>query len=393
MKLTIDPSLTYAVALEGGGARGAWQVGVWKALEEAGIKYTAVSGTSVGALNGAFMAMRRLEEAERLWTEVNYSKVMKVNDDDMRKIMQGHVLDVEFDRVFKNAYSVIRDKGFDITPLREMLRNVVDEKAVRESDVRYFIITYCITDRESLELEASKLPEGTISDMMLASAYLPIFKHIPLGGKYYADGAVKDTIPIHVLTENSYRNILAIRLRYIGVERKFRLPKDTHITTFEPSTNLGNILEFEGEHASDLIRLGYYDAKRVLYGLVGHRYYVERTMKEIDAYVALSRMVEQYCKARKKDYSLRSLHENYIPRLAQQVSPFGDYYDVYLAFLERCAEKLSLELFKLRTDRELAEEVREAALKTRRTGLLKYFLEDEEKAPPLPAGRKEKDPK
>ena len=39
MELKVDTSKTYAIALEGGGARGAYQVGAWKALSEAGIKY------------------------------------------------------------------------------------------------------------------------------------------------------------------------------------------------------------------------------------------------------------------------------------------------------------------------------------------------------------------
>ena len=47
MQLKLDTSKTYAIALEGGGAKGAYEIGAWKALEEAGIKYNAVSGTSV----------------------------------------------------------------------------------------------------------------------------------------------------------------------------------------------------------------------------------------------------------------------------------------------------------------------------------------------------------
>ena len=47
MELKLDPSKIYAIALEGGGARGAYQVGAWRALEEAGIRYNAVSGTSL----------------------------------------------------------------------------------------------------------------------------------------------------------------------------------------------------------------------------------------------------------------------------------------------------------------------------------------------------------
>ena len=67
MELCFYTETTYAVALEGGGAKGAYQVGVWQALEEAGVKYNAVSGTSVGALNGALMTMRDLPAAIRCW--------------------------------------------------------------------------------------------------------------------------------------------------------------------------------------------------------------------------------------------------------------------------------------------------------------------------------------
>ncbi|MBQ7895822.1 MAG: patatin-like phospholipase family protein, partial [Oscillospiraceae bacterium] len=55
MKLKLDHTKEYALALEGGGAKGAYQIGVWQALREAGIKIKAVAGTSVGALNGAMM--------------------------------------------------------------------------------------------------------------------------------------------------------------------------------------------------------------------------------------------------------------------------------------------------------------------------------------------------
>ena len=76
MELKLDTSKIYAVALEGGGARGAWQVGAWRALEEAGVRYNAVSGTSVGAINGALMAMRDLKQAEQIWKDIRFSQII-----------------------------------------------------------------------------------------------------------------------------------------------------------------------------------------------------------------------------------------------------------------------------------------------------------------------------
>ena len=43
----------FGLVLEGGGAKGAYEIGACKALEEMGMNITAVTGTSVGALNGA----------------------------------------------------------------------------------------------------------------------------------------------------------------------------------------------------------------------------------------------------------------------------------------------------------------------------------------------------
>ena len=52
MEPLLDLTKEYGLVLDGGGARGAYQIGAWTALEEAGVKVCAVAGTSVGALNG-----------------------------------------------------------------------------------------------------------------------------------------------------------------------------------------------------------------------------------------------------------------------------------------------------------------------------------------------------
>ena len=45
--------MEYGLVLAGGGVRGAYQIGVWKALKELKIKVSVVSGVSIGAVNGA----------------------------------------------------------------------------------------------------------------------------------------------------------------------------------------------------------------------------------------------------------------------------------------------------------------------------------------------------
>ena len=73
MKLLLDRKKEYGVVLDGGGARGAYQIGAWKALKEAGIRIHAVAGTSVGALNGALICMDDLNKAQDIWKSMAFS--------------------------------------------------------------------------------------------------------------------------------------------------------------------------------------------------------------------------------------------------------------------------------------------------------------------------------
>ena len=68
------------VVLAGGGAKGAYHVGCWRALERANLgRISAVSGASVGAINAVFFASGRTEEAEDIWTQVRWSDVMSLS--------------------------------------------------------------------------------------------------------------------------------------------------------------------------------------------------------------------------------------------------------------------------------------------------------------------------
>ena len=66
-----------AVVLSGGGARGAYQAGAWKALRELDYQFDIVTGTSVGALNAAMMASGDFERAIMLWQEISPEAVQK----------------------------------------------------------------------------------------------------------------------------------------------------------------------------------------------------------------------------------------------------------------------------------------------------------------------------
>lgn len=373
MELKLDKNVTYAIALEGGGAKGAYQVGAWKALDEAGITYNAVSGTSVGSLNGAMMAARDLKRAEEFWMNVRFSQVMNVDDNVMKRVFDGDFKHINLKTLFHTAADTVKQGGFDVTPLRELLKEAIDENAVMSSDVAFFLMTYSVTDHKELDVDVKKLAPGEMYDMLLASAYFPAFKHEKLGGKMYTDGGVQDVVPIHSLTSRGYKDIIVMRLFGFGVERKFRIPKDVHITTIAPTQELGNVLNFSAEQSSYDMKLGYYDAQRVLYGLYGTKYYIERTMTEQQAYEQLLQMAKYH----DPDASMRAVNENVLPALSKAVDKkAGDYYDILIGALEKAADEQKLDPFSIVKDTALLKAVKKGAANVNRTergGITLYF--------------------
>ena len=354
MELKLDKSKTYAIALEGGGAKGAYEIGAWRALGEAGIRYNAVSGTSVGSLNGAMMAMGDLQKAEDFWKNIRFSQVMKVDDTLMKRVFAGDFKDLDVKSLFRTAVDTVRQGGFDVEPLRALLKEAIDARAVLTSDVNLYLMTYSVTDRKELDVDAKTLNEEELYDMLLASAYFPAFKHEKLGGKMYTDGGVQDAVPIHSLTSRGYKDLIVMRLYGFGLQRRFKMPKDVTITTIAPTRELGQILNFSSDQSRFDMRLGYFDAERVLYGLYGVNYSIDRTLDEEAAYGLLRKMCEKH----DPDKTLREINEACIPALAARSGgKKGDYYDLLIAVLESAAGELSIDPFSVVTDAELYQAI------------------------------------
>ena len=81
--------MTYGLVLEGGGGRGGFHIGVWQALRELNIEINGVTGTSVGALNGALFALGKYDEAVKLWSNIQTTDVLDVDDKIFNELFHG----------------------------------------------------------------------------------------------------------------------------------------------------------------------------------------------------------------------------------------------------------------------------------------------------------------
>ena len=375
MRFQLDLTKEYGIVLEGGGARGSYQIGAWKALREAGIKIRGIAGASVGALNGALICMDDLEKAEEIWENIRYSQVIDVDDDVIETVKKLDLKSLNLVKVAEDAKKILKDKGLDITPLKNLIESVVDEDKIRSSDRELYLTTYSVTDRELLVLNAKDIPDGEIGDMLLASAYFPAFRNDKLGGKRYLDGGGWNNVPINILLEHDYKDILVIRIYGLGYdsERTTEIPEDVHVTHIAPRQDLGGILEFDRTRARKNMTLGYYDAKRVLYGLEGRWYYLyapesdvyyfERFLTEIEEFTrcGLLPMPEQIPEELS---GYRIYTEQVFPFLAQcmKLKKNWTYKELYLSFLEDTARSFRISRFHIYTPAELKQKINEKYL-------------------------------
>lgn len=366
LKPVIDLDKEYGIVLEGGGAKGAYQVGAWKALKEAGIKIKGIAGTSVGALNGAMMCMDELEQAEKLWSELTYSKVMDVDDEKMKQIMD---LEMPLSEMVEHAKEIIGERGVDVTPLKNMLEEYVDEEKIRNSPRDLYVKTLRVDDIKELDVDMKKVQPGLMKDFLLASAYLfPIFRIEKLHEKIYLDGGVVDNTPISSLVRRNYQDIIVIRIFGMGRTKKVKIPENTRVYSIEPRVDLGNIIDFDAKKSIRNMKIGYYDAKRMLYDLKGRIYYIEENEKECYYLKHLLQISEKKLECFMVQYRIsgeeqrmRGMCEIVLPALAAELKLSRDwnYRELYLSILEATAKLCRVPKYQIYTLEQLENVVRQ----------------------------------
>ena len=104
------------------------------------------------------------------------------------------------------------------------------------------------------------------------------------------------------------------------------------------------------------MQLGYFDGLRMLYGLAGEKYYIDRQWSETEAYFALQELCRLFIK--EETPSLREMNETILPKLAKHLKvKDGGYYDLLTALLERLAERQGISPFRVRTEKMLLTEI------------------------------------
>ena len=265
------------LALEGGGAKGAYQAGAIKALNQRKIFFDGVAGTSIGAINAALYACGNFEGLYHLWPEMDSKYIFGID---------GKIL------------NDISNKKFKLDDIKKLLEKNINEDKLRKSKIDFGLITYNLSDRKPVEITKENIPQGKLIEYIIASSYLPIFKFERIiDDKYYIDGGIYQNCPIDMFLRDGYDEVYVIR-NWINRKLKYDKSTKTKINIITPSEDLGSIMTFEKSVSEYRMKLGYYDTIKFLDKLDGKKYYFKPYDEDYYTHLfdsaTLKRMLKKY---------------------------------------------------------------------------------------------------
>lgn len=254
------------ICFSGGGARGAYQVGVCKALEELGYlqRAYAFSGTSIGAVNASLLATNSVDKVEKIWTSFPIENVSYIE-----KLMK---------RIREKDFSFIKSGIGDIHQLEQLLDANLDFKKLKQRKVYITLSPAGMSDEGALGIIKASFSHyirrhkkviysalhrqrnEDINKQIIASCSIPfIFSPVMMDGKQLFDGGLYDNIPIKPLARLNCDTVIVINLQRFLKPHKKRFP-GIDIIDIKHKKSLGAVLNFEHNQSLTRFNLGYEDA-------------------------------------------------------------------------------------------------------------------------------------
>ena len=240
----------WGLVFSGGGAKGAYQIGVWKALKERNMEgwIGGISGASIGSLNAALFACNEYAQAEAVWKQVNMLSV------------------------FDTDWALIDGKEgiFSREAMLYLIRGYVDMKKITESRRPIFCSVSKVISEQAYEGCYMRLDGRTsyvIETLLMASSALPVIHEaVEYQGSLYRDGGLTDNVPIKPLYELGFRKIILVGLKEEMKRFEQQYP-DVEFLSVYPSQSLGNFLDgtlnFRQRFIQFGMKLGYKDGLRI----------------------------------------------------------------------------------------------------------------------------------
>lgn len=304
------------LVFSGGGGKGAYEVGVWRALEEFGISSNigAVSGTSVGALNAALYAQGDLHLAEYIWQTISPESILTPHNiwTYLEQWISLSVISPRLGGIIRSWFlkhlsqqGVLSQEG-----LSTLIWNHVELDRIRSFSGPIYVTAYNLTKNrlDYFDLRKSR-SLSHLESQLLASASIPvIFGETCVDECRYVDGGIPvvgDNTPIKPLYTAGIRKFVVVHLAQEEPIDRTMYP-DCHIIEIMPQADLGGLIQgtlnFDSEQARLNMLRGYDDACRILAPLFEVGEAQARCIGAMKSMIQTSRQYEQECRKYRAQY-------------------------------------------------------------------------------------------
>jgi NTE family protein len=245
-----------------------------------------------------------------------------------------------------------------------LITSSVDEERIRSSGIDFGIVTFDLTHRKPVEIYIEDIPEGKLVDFLIASASFPGFKLKEIDGRVFMDGGICNSLPINLVIDKGYNNIIIIRTFSFGRERRINT-EGLNLTYITPSESLGAMLDFSNQHSRRNLKLGYFDALKVFNKLKGRMYYI-KPPEDKEFFIKYLMNLDDDKIERigrlmgiERSSGKRLLFEYIIPKISNMlgISQKASYEDISIAVIESLAQAHEVERFKVYALEELFSEI------------------------------------
>lgn len=248
-----------ALVLSGGGAKGSYQLGVYRALKKLGIKIDIITGTSIGSINGALLVTGDYKKAKKLWLTIKSDTIFNYTFENPK----------EYPKIVKE---LVTNKGLNIEKGEEFISKIIDEEKIRKSKIDYGLVTVNLKTKVPKMLTKEAIPKGKLISYIIASATcFPAIQLKEIDGENYIDGGYYDNLPINLAIDMGADEVIAVDLSAIGIKQKVK-NSDVKIDYIKHSDKHMFTLDFNPTTAKKNIKLGYNDTMKYYKKLEGNIY-------------------------------------------------------------------------------------------------------------------------
>jgi NTE family protein len=257
----------------GGGGKGAYQIGVWKALLELGFDKSvrAVSGTSVGALNAALFLQGDYRKAEKTWLTISPEKILSLKSASIVESLQQVGVNMIDSKMYRYAQSIQGYGMFSRHGLLKLIDESINLNTIAGSKIPFYVTCCQLGSHKPKYFLMNGQSSERMKSLILATSAIPgIFQKEEIDGKYYIDGGIPligDNLPIRPIYQDGFDIIIVVPLNRSDVIDKSQFPK-ARIIEILPREHQGGLLDgtlqFTAAGAKRRIEQGYLDAKAIL---------------------------------------------------------------------------------------------------------------------------------